>query len=86
MRENLDAMARRLGEMQARMVQLEALVERVSGLAGVNTAELKANPGPRRRPDRGPSPVGARNCRRRWTTWSDSRASARTCSRSWSRA
>jgi hypothetical protein len=45
MRENLDAMARRLGEMQARMVQLEALGERVSGLAGVNTAELKANPG-----------------------------------------
>jgi murein DD-endopeptidase MepM/ murein hydrolase activator NlpD len=45
MRENLDAMARRLGEMQARMVQLEALGERVSGLAGVNTAELKAMPG-----------------------------------------
>jgi len=45
MRENLDAMARRLGEMQARMVQLEALGDRVSGLAGVNTAELKANPG-----------------------------------------
>src|SRR5215207_3132751 len=45
MRENLDAMARRLGEMQARMVQLEALGERVSGLAGVNTAELKAAPG-----------------------------------------
>jgi len=41
MRENLDAMARRLGEMQARMVQLEALGERVSGLAGVNPAELK---------------------------------------------
>jgi murein DD-endopeptidase MepM/ murein hydrolase activator NlpD len=45
MRENLDAMARRLGEMQARMVQLEALGERVSGLAGVNTAELKVTPG-----------------------------------------
>lgn len=41
MRENLDAMARRLGEMQARMVQLEALGERVSGLAGVNPDELK---------------------------------------------
>jgi murein DD-endopeptidase MepM/ murein hydrolase activator NlpD len=41
MRENLDAMARRLGEMQARMVQLEALGERVSGLAGVNPNELK---------------------------------------------
>jgi murein DD-endopeptidase MepM/ murein hydrolase activator NlpD len=44
MRENLDAMARRLGEMQAKMVQLEALGERVSGLAGVNPKELKVNP------------------------------------------
>jgi murein DD-endopeptidase MepM/ murein hydrolase activator NlpD len=41
MRENLDAMARRLGEMQAKMLQLEALGERVSGLAGVNLADLK---------------------------------------------
>jgi murein DD-endopeptidase MepM/ murein hydrolase activator NlpD len=41
MRENLDAMARKLGEMQARLVQLEALSERVSGLAGVNTAEFR---------------------------------------------
>ncbi|WP_298933017.1 M23 family metallopeptidase [uncultured Ramlibacter sp.] len=45
MRENLDAMARKLGEMQAKMVQLEALGERVSGLAGVNPAEIKATPG-----------------------------------------
>ena len=45
MRENLDAMARRLGEMQARMMQLEALGERVGGLAGVNPQELKTNPG-----------------------------------------
>ena len=45
MRENLDAMARRLGEMQAKLVQLEALGERVSGLAGVNSAELKVSPG-----------------------------------------
>nr|WP_222622435.1 M23 family metallopeptidase [Ramlibacter albus] len=42
MRENLDAMARKLGEMQAKMVQLEALGERVSGLAGVNPAEIRA--------------------------------------------
>jgi len=41
MRENLDAMARKLGEMQAKMIQLEALGERVSGLAGVNAAEIK---------------------------------------------
>jgi murein DD-endopeptidase MepM/ murein hydrolase activator NlpD len=41
MRENLDAMARRLGEIQARMLQVEALSERVSGLAGVNPHDLK---------------------------------------------
>jgi len=45
MRENLDAMARKLGEMQAKMVQLEALGERVSGLAGVNPTEIRATPG-----------------------------------------
>jgi murein DD-endopeptidase MepM/ murein hydrolase activator NlpD len=43
--ENIDAMARKVGEMQAKLVQLEALGERVSGLAGVNPAELKATPG-----------------------------------------
>ncbi len=43
MRENLDAMARRLGEMQARMMQLEALGERVGGLAGVSPQELHVN-------------------------------------------
>ena len=45
MRENLDAMARKLGAMQARLVQLEALGERVSGLAGVNFAEFHSNAG-----------------------------------------
>jgi murein DD-endopeptidase MepM/ murein hydrolase activator NlpD len=45
MRENIDAMARKLGEMQARMVQLEALGERVSGLAGVTPAEIRTPPG-----------------------------------------
>ena len=45
MRENLDAMARKVGEMQARLVQLEALGERVSGLAGVNAGDIKAPPG-----------------------------------------
>ncbi len=44
-RENLDAMARRLGEMQAKLVQLEALGERVSGLAGVSPTEIKSVPG-----------------------------------------
>ena len=45
MRENLDVLARKLGEMQAKMTQLESLGERVSGLAGVNPAELKMKPG-----------------------------------------
>ena len=41
MRENLDAMARKVGEMQARLVQLESLEERVSGLAGIALPDLK---------------------------------------------
>ena len=42
MRENLDVMAKRVGEMQAKILQLEALGQRVSGLAGVNPAEIKS--------------------------------------------
>lgn len=45
MRENLDAMARKLGEMQARMLQIESLGERVAGLAGLKPEELKVQPG-----------------------------------------
>ncbi len=45
LRENLDVMARRVGEMQAKMMQLESLGERVSGLAGVNPNDIKAVPG-----------------------------------------
>lgn len=44
MRENLDAIALRVGEMQAKLVKLEALSERVTGLAGVKTDDLKALP------------------------------------------
>jgi murein DD-endopeptidase MepM/ murein hydrolase activator NlpD len=44
LRENLDAMARRLGEIQVKLTQLESLGERVSGLAGVNPVELKNAP------------------------------------------
>lgn len=44
MRENLDMMARRLGEMQAKMLQLESLGERISGLAGINPDEIKSKP------------------------------------------
>jgi murein DD-endopeptidase MepM/ murein hydrolase activator NlpD len=45
MRENLDVMARRLGEMQAKILQLEALGERVSGLAGITPPDVKSPPG-----------------------------------------
>ncbi len=42
MRENLDAMAQKVGEMQAKLVKLEAIGDRVSGLAGVKPADLPA--------------------------------------------
>ncbi len=45
MRENLDVMAKRLGEMQAKLVQLETLSERVSGLAGLNLGDIKSSMG-----------------------------------------
>lgn len=45
MRANLDAMARRVGEMQARMVQLDSLGERVLGLAGMTPADVRAPDG-----------------------------------------
>lgn len=45
LRENLDVMARRLGEMQAKLTQLESLGERVSGLAGVTPPAAKTQPG-----------------------------------------
>jgi murein DD-endopeptidase MepM/ murein hydrolase activator NlpD len=44
LRENLDAMAKKVGEMQAKMLQLDALGERVSGLAGL-PAPTSAVPG-----------------------------------------
>ena len=45
MRENIDAMARKLGDLQARLLQLDALGERVGSLAGVNTSDLKTRDG-----------------------------------------
>lgn len=44
-RENIDVMARKLGELQAKLMQLESLGERVSGLAGVVPANVKTPPG-----------------------------------------
>lgn len=55
MRDNLNAMARQVGEMQARMVQLESLGDRVLGLAGMAPAEIIKTDG------RGGVLVGARD-------------------------
>jgi len=41
MRENLDAMAQRVGEMQAKILRLQAVSERLAGMAGVKPEELK---------------------------------------------
>lgn len=43
-RENLDAMAHKVGEMQAKMIQLDAISERVSGLAGLRQEDLRTLP------------------------------------------
>lgn len=40
-RENLDAMAQKVGELQARLLQLEAVSDRVSGLAGLKPDEVR---------------------------------------------
>ena len=45
LRENLDVVARRLGEMQAKLAQLESLGDRVSSLAGVKPVERKTSEG-----------------------------------------
>jgi murein DD-endopeptidase MepM/ murein hydrolase activator NlpD len=41
MRENLDAMAQKVGELQAKMVKLEAMGERVAGLVNIKPDDLR---------------------------------------------
>jgi murein DD-endopeptidase MepM/ murein hydrolase activator NlpD len=41
LRENLDAMAVKVGEMQAKLVRMEAVSERLAGMAGIKPEELK---------------------------------------------
>jgi murein DD-endopeptidase MepM/ murein hydrolase activator NlpD len=48
MRENLNAMAVRLGQMQAQLVRLDALGERLSGLAGIKPHEFRMSEPPGR--------------------------------------
>lgn len=42
-RENLDAMARKLGEMQARLMQIDSLGERLGGLTGLKPQEIRSS-------------------------------------------
>jgi murein DD-endopeptidase MepM/ murein hydrolase activator NlpD len=44
-RENIDVLAKKMGEMQAKMTQIESLGERLSGLAGVDPALIRSKPG-----------------------------------------
>ncbi len=57
LRENLNAMAVKLGEMQARMMRLDALGNRVSGLAGIKPQEFDFKSPP---PRGGLAPTDAR--------------------------
>lgn len=50
MRENLDAIAQKVGEVQAKLVRLEAVSERVSGLAGVKPEDLQGVAPPQKIP------------------------------------
>ena len=45
LRENIEVMAKKTGELQAKMLQLQSLAERVSGLAGINPEAIKVQPG-----------------------------------------
>ncbi len=42
LRENVDAMAQKVGEMQAKLIKLEAQGDRLSTLVGVKPEELKS--------------------------------------------
>ncbi|MBA3598864.1 MAG: M23 family metallopeptidase [Methylibium sp.] len=52
LRENLDAMAAKLGELQAKLMRLDAVGERVSGLAGLKPEDFEGL-------DKLPAPGGA---------------------------
>jgi murein DD-endopeptidase MepM/ murein hydrolase activator NlpD len=45
LRENIEVLAKRMGEMQAKLMQMESLAERVSGLAGMAPAQVRTTPG-----------------------------------------
>lgn len=59
LRENLDAMAQRVGELQARLVVLQVMGERVAAMAGIAPDELVPEPPPAQ-PGGSPPAAGAR--------------------------
>jgi murein DD-endopeptidase MepM/ murein hydrolase activator NlpD len=60
MRDNLAAMAQRVGEFEARLVQLQAMGERVAGLAGVGEQDLGGVTPPAPLPSTAPPGAAAR--------------------------
>ena len=60
LRENLDVMATRVGEMQAKLVKLEAMGDRMSAMVGVKPADLQPMADdPSTRPAKGAAPGSA---------------------------
>ncbi len=59
MRDNLDAMAQRVGEVEAKVVRLAVVGERVSGLVGIRAEELLPQPEPALSPPRPSSAASA---------------------------
>jgi hypothetical protein len=93
MRENLDAMAQKVGEVQAKLIKLEAMGERVSTAVGVKPDELKIVPKARsclssparlRRSNRSTAP-SARSTSRLTSAPMSSPCSSRACSNRGSR-
>src|SRR6266571_4632515 len=89
LRENLNAMAVKLGQMQAQLMRLDALGERLSALAGLKPGEFRFNEPPaaavrcrasRRRVSRSRNSTGS------WTSFPDRWKTAATHSGSSSRS
>jgi len=59
LRENLDAMARRVGEMQAKLLRLEAVGERTAGMAGLKPEDLRGLDAPTSAPAVAPAASAA---------------------------
>jgi hypothetical protein len=75
LKENLAMMAVKVGEMQAQMMRLDALGERVQGLAGIRPEEFNFKESPGRGGAEvsslaGPAAMSAwTSCAACWTTW-----------------